>query len=257
MQKQDIARARTTQDLERKYKFGESFAEAFGLAKDAQDAADKAQQAAEEAKSAAAGVDEALTQEEIFNRLTNDGEDQGIYLKDGKIYINASYILTGVLLADLIKSGTLDASKVTVSNLSADSIKSGTLDASKVIIANLIANTILSKDSFGGSMEILGGVFRLYQDETNMVEVTVEYEGYPVMRMTLLTDGVETTRLEMGPEGFQVLDVSGDIPSVKFALQLDADGDPAITCNDTYGNSETLKIAWKDNGDGTYSLIGQ
>lgn len=97
MQKQDIARARTTQDLERKYKFGESFAEAFGLARDAKDAAEKAQQAADEAKNAASGVDTKLTQEEIFKRLTNDGEVQGLYRQDGQIYINAAYLVTGIL----------------------------------------------------------------------------------------------------------------------------------------------------------------
>lgn len=38
-----------------------------------------------------------LTQEQIFNILTNNGQTQGIYLQSGKVYINASYIDTGVL----------------------------------------------------------------------------------------------------------------------------------------------------------------
>lgn len=37
------------------------------------------------------------TQEEIFNILTDNGKVQGIYLKNGKLYINATYIDTGSL----------------------------------------------------------------------------------------------------------------------------------------------------------------
>lgn len=33
-----------------------------------------------------------LTQSEVFNILTNDGKLQGIFMKDGKLYINGSYI---------------------------------------------------------------------------------------------------------------------------------------------------------------------
>ena len=35
--------------------------------------------------------------EEIFNRLTNNGTVQGITMQDGNLYINAAYILAGVL----------------------------------------------------------------------------------------------------------------------------------------------------------------
>ena len=38
-----------------------------------------------------------LTQEEVFNALTNDGQMQGIYMENGYLYINASYINTGNL----------------------------------------------------------------------------------------------------------------------------------------------------------------
>lgn len=42
-------------------------------------------------------LDEALTQENIFNRLTNNGQVQGLFLKDGKIYLNFSYAEGGTL----------------------------------------------------------------------------------------------------------------------------------------------------------------
>lgn len=53
------------------------------------------------AKATAQGLlsdyDDALTQKEIFNRLTNNGATQGVYMSNGKLYINASYMSTGII----------------------------------------------------------------------------------------------------------------------------------------------------------------
>lgn len=42
-------------------------------------------------------LDEELTQREIFNRLTNNGETQGLYMSGGKLYVNATYLKTGII----------------------------------------------------------------------------------------------------------------------------------------------------------------
>lgn len=55
----------------------------------------------EKAKQAAVDeVDESLTQEEVFNRLTDNGAAQGLYIDPvtGQIYVNASYIRSGTLI---------------------------------------------------------------------------------------------------------------------------------------------------------------
>lgn len=52
------------------------------------------------------------TQQSIFNKLTNDGQTQGIYLSNGKLYINASYIQSGTISADYISGGTLSGTTV-------------------------------------------------------------------------------------------------------------------------------------------------
>ncbi|MFU0531723.1 phage tail spike protein [Gardnerella vaginalis] len=57
-------------------------------------------------------MNESLTQESIFNKLTNNGETQGIYLSGGHVYLNASYMRTGYLSADMIKTGNLDANLI-------------------------------------------------------------------------------------------------------------------------------------------------
>ena len=63
--------------------------------------------AKDQAKKYVDALDEALGQKSIFDRLTNNGETQGVYLKNGKVYINATYMDTGVLDADLLKAGII------------------------------------------------------------------------------------------------------------------------------------------------------
>lgn len=52
-------------------------------------------------------VEENLDQESLFNALTNNGKLKGLIFQNGDVYLNASYINTGDLSADLIKGGTL------------------------------------------------------------------------------------------------------------------------------------------------------
>jgi len=48
-----------------------------------------------------------LTQEIVFNKLTNNGETQGLFLEGGKVYLNAEYIKSKTLNAQLMFGGTL------------------------------------------------------------------------------------------------------------------------------------------------------
>lgn len=96
--KQDRQGARTPADLERRYNFGQTFAEVFNLISDAQTAAEEAQKAVE-----------SLDQEQIFNLLTDNGRLQGVYRgDDGDVYINASYIKAGKLAAEFIDADNLN-----------------------------------------------------------------------------------------------------------------------------------------------------
>ena len=56
-------------------------------------------------------LDNSLNQQSIFNRLTNNGQTQGIYLQDGKVYINGSYIQAGTIDGDLITAGVITGRK--------------------------------------------------------------------------------------------------------------------------------------------------
>ena len=57
------------------------------------------------AASEAAAAVAAQTQLSIFNKLTNNGQTQGIYLQNGKLYINADYMQSGNISADRIRGG--------------------------------------------------------------------------------------------------------------------------------------------------------
>lgn len=48
-----------------------------------------------------------LTQEEVFNILTNNGASQGIYMQDGKLYINGTYIKGGTIQGQTFRGGSI------------------------------------------------------------------------------------------------------------------------------------------------------
>lgn len=69
--------------------------------------------------------DEQLGQQEIFNRLTNNGAAQGVYMEGGKLYINASYMSAGTI-ADAkgrnswnLKTGVFTTNYMTANNVTA------------------------------------------------------------------------------------------------------------------------------------------
>ena len=63
----------------------------------AYEAAKAAWNKAQAAQNAVNALDDSLTQQEIFNRLTDNGAAQGMILYNGQLYINATYINAGYL----------------------------------------------------------------------------------------------------------------------------------------------------------------
>lgn len=84
MSRQDRQGVRLPSEVERKWNFKKRF--------------DSAMDAAAEASNEVKKLNENLDQRDIFNRLTNHGKAQGLYLdEEGNLYINASYLATGIL----------------------------------------------------------------------------------------------------------------------------------------------------------------
>lgn len=86
-------------------------------------------------------LDDSLDQEGVFNRLTNNGATQGIYLENGQLYINASYIQSGIISADRIDVTGIFAQDITAT---------GTITG-----ANLVGAT----GTFSGTINASGGTF--------------------------------------------------------------------------------------------------
>lgn len=256
--KQDLAAARTPGDIERKYNFGKTFAEVFGMAEDAQKAAEKAQQAADNATDAVGDLD----QDTIFNLLTNNGELKGLFMKDGELYMNASYLKSGEVNADLIKVGSIKSAD----GKTCIDLDSGIAHFFDGIITN--GFKVRSKET----------------DEVNLFEgKTVEnhISGLPVYQMTIRnTAGAELVHIAETYNGIDGSAAGGIIrlvsPNSKYDMSLhvtdsfaeisllkDGSGSNAVRISED-GNvclgADKLNeknISWKDNGDGTYTLIGR
>lgn len=56
---------------------------------------------------AISAYDTSLNQQAVFNKLTNNSQNEGVYLSNGRLYVNASMIKTGSLDADIIQAGIL------------------------------------------------------------------------------------------------------------------------------------------------------
>ena len=105
-----------------------------------------------EVKQSIVDLDDSLTQEEIFNRLTDGGAAQGVILYNGQLYINASYINTGYLNADRIESQSINGTKIAAGAISADKIAAGAISADMITAGEMSADRIQ-----GGTLK-LGGI---------------------------------------------------------------------------------------------------
>ena len=111
-----ITEAKRQADAADTAKLAEAKKYAEAKAGEAETAAKAQSKADGEAAKAAAqayvdALDESLGQRSIFDRLTNNGKTQGIYLSGGLLYLNATYMRTGVLDAALVKAGRLTDKK--------------------------------------------------------------------------------------------------------------------------------------------------
>lgn len=88
-------------------------------------------------------------QREIFMRLTNGGADQGIYLNNGKVYVNATYIQTGQLNANLITTGELSATRVRGGYLSIGGSSNGNYKNGVIRVYNSNDQRVIQIDTNG------------------------------------------------------------------------------------------------------------
>lgn len=162
----------------------------------------------------------------------------GATLKDG---IVADFITTGILSANLIKTGTLDASLLNVINLLAEKLRSVSEQSSLDIDGASMTLSHNGRKTFE-TYNYEDGTARLYFYDKNGNLCINFGDGF----------------LGMGKNAGSLPDVyiASRRPSAGSILQIDE-----IASNDD-DNAPQFKflgkqVFWEDNGDGTYSLIGQ
>lgn len=85
------------------------------------------------ANAAAQNAVNAQTQTDIFNKLTNNGAMQGLYMQNGQLYINASYIQTGTLKCSLLDAGIINHEN-SYWNLGSGEFRSGSSGGTRIDI---------------------------------------------------------------------------------------------------------------------------
>lgn len=98
-------------------------------------------------------VDESFTQQKVFNRLTDNGRAQGIFMdENGDIYFNAAYINSGYISADRIQANSIAVSKLT-GNITNGGWKID-LDNGTMTLGKLAVGSITGSKSLGNNWSI-------------------------------------------------------------------------------------------------------
>lgn len=136
------------------------------------------------ANTAASNAVNNQTQTDIFNKLTNNGKMKGIYMENGELYINATYLKSGDISADRISGGTLTLGgannvngKLSVRN--ASNVEIGRWDKDGIYING---GSIYSKTATTG-VSIYGGNMHLTHGDTDVGYIgTAAFQGYPTYK---------------------------------------------------------------------------
>ena len=175
-------------------------------------------------------LDDSLDQEGVFNRLTNNGTTQGIYLENGQLYINASYIQSGIVSADRIDVTGIFAQDITATGtitgahlVGATGMFSGTINASGGTFSGNInctgtitgANLVGAIGSFSGNVDASSFTLEgnsLYVEYRDISVFRNQISGSPIYSITsgnvfiiktdpgLIVDGTAQINILYAPE---------------------------------------------------------
>lgn len=173
-------------------------------------------------------LDDSLTQREVFNRLTNNGATQGIYLSGGLLYINATYIETGTI-SDRLGRNTwnLSTGKLTTNYMTANNINaSGTFECGTV--SNLL--------------RIVSGAIYGYENSTQIGKIDFSAHSYNIDDPSIKHRGIQITA-----EG------TVRISSPQISTAVSSNQSTTATICTTKDSSVTYISEIRDDGDGTIS----
>lgn len=172
--------------------------------------AKQGQEIGETAKKEALRAVNGQTSEDVFDRLTDHGRIQGIYIEDNRWYINAEVAKIINILAQKLQS------------VSGDSVLD--IDGAKISF------------SYKGNETVT--ISNIYKESAQLEFIETDFEG------TNSFGSLNARVLTLGSS-----EIEG---RMQFGVSR-SNGKPYLV----FPNGNTKYISWKDNGDGTYTLIGQ
>ncbi len=210
MYRQDKQGVRRPAELEQKYNFDKRFNDAMS--------------AAEDAKKVAEDLDKNLDQAAIFNRLTNYGKAQGLYRdEEGNLYINASFLATGILKSKDGETFYLDLDKgILKGQFSEFSISGKTVESIAQKEAKKYANSAVNGQS--------------QEDVFNKLTANGTAQGLFYQNGQLYINA-----------SYLVAGILKTLDSTTFCLDL------TNSVLQILGKT----VSWKENEDGTYTLVGK
>lgn len=147
-------------------------------------------------------LDASLNQAGVLKRLTNNYQSQGIYLSQGQLYINASYIRTGTLDAGIVKTGIITDNQ----GLNKWNLVTGYFETKNLVAKNANITGVLQAGS-GNVSEIKNGTVRFFNGNKNAVTIDgalrftdgnygghITFDKYLVLRGPNLATSTSTTK---------------------------------------------------------------
>lgn len=177
------------------------------------------------ADDAASSAVDAQTQRDIFNKLTNNGQTQGIYLSGGKVYINATYIETGII-SDRYGRSTWN-------------LNTGSLTTNYMTANNIDANGTFECGSASNLIRLASGEIKGYEDGTQIG--TIDFSAH----MRNVSTGQLTTGLQL--TGNQHIRITTPLISAAASSSESTTTTHAITKDCTLHYISKIQ----DDGDGT------
>lgn len=217
-----------------------------------------------------------LTQQIVFNKLTNNGALKGLYMQDGELYMNATYVKTGTMSFDRARGGTLllggngngngtlqlqDSSGNAISTLNNSGLSTNRLYATDYIRVDGSSNNssfIKMPYNISGSTPLTtwGGVTEINQNGLKMTAIQAPSSASPLTHYTELTQGLlritdayEGTKLEVNDTSLTTYATNGATASYYARESMKVVGNGEVTGTLTVRGSKSRLVQTKNFGE--------
>lgn len=205
---------------------------------------------------------DALDQEEIFDRLTDNGTVLGIFMDNGQLYINATYISTGTIedpnhkFSINMETGAISMSDANFSgSISGSTITGSTIQSSDTGARILMNNTASIFGSSGATDPdteelIMENILNMAQVESGTSQMTIDAQS----QLNIRTPKISVVNQSYGTGSATVYDTYTDLgtqtPSVTVwsASKIYAGDDPNHPC-------EEIWVPRGEQGSGVYCTL--